>query len=1028
MIEIDHWHGNTMPNNDWWSHVMPHSSQARIKNGLHRYRLVVQNVNPGYPGLVSAFKIRANGTVKMLSDYPFGFASSRRTTADLYIIYPGYVNLSNPGSRTTYDGKWVFYLYLPRPASYLEFWDADLDYYGEVGGPNQETDDPNTPNDILPPWAIGTNPLYEGVNPGVPQDDFNHIINRRSPPVRYEIIDPVGRVYTNENPSGTQEWELFRIDTAPYDPAIMDHHAESLPAGIYTLIIEGLDVHNFGVWKFFNDLIGSDVKGRVIVPPDAICSIGDYIWNDHNRNGLPDDGESPIPGVRVLLYNQLGEIIATVNTDEEGKYLFKNVPPVHVTVRVDSTTLPSGFVVTTGQNIFQMTLEPANHPRDLDFGYAADFEPSCGKPVFAWYEAWYASAQNDSSLRYWDFDKRGGIIDTAAFDLFGEYAGINSSQRPDLYDATDPHIWEYHILQAWAAEIDAFVVDWYGKESYEHSPTRGLLNAAQRLFEKYAHAGFDFRIIVSLNEKAHGDLGENLRFIADSLLTHPAYYNGREGLARGDWTDIPRPLFVFSPYKHLDPNLFHQLRQTNLPEDVQTIWNWDGRDMALKGMVQSVYPWVQEFNTDSETGKEWGKNYLESFYASAELLEIDFVTGAAWPGFDDRNWSQGQNRWIDRQNSEVYSHTWQLAFSYQPKWILVQSWNDFNRSTHIHSSKLYRDLYLEKTRQEAIRWKGGAPCARDLSREAWSIPEGYFNGQKRPLRQSVLDEALKAFFARDYLQAKEILAMKGASSLTNGNISKPGNALVFVKGTSTYCNEGWAHAVDGILQGWGGTVTTRPQGDSDGNAWAIFRFADPGLFAFDYITLQTDNGTDDDPFAERQAQKIQVLVSKEDMRDADFTPVATINIRAGGQMEWYPLGTTAIARYVKLVILEPKYTSGGWRQIVEFDVQCRDRQGAKPASEGLTLAQVPASFALEQNYPNPFNPVTTIFYQLPQQAHVTLKIYNIQGRKVAELVQSEQAAGRYQVTWNARNMAGGIYFLRLRAGAFEAVRKMSLMK
>jgi hypothetical protein len=91
-------------------------------------------------------------------------------------------------------------------------------------------------------------------------------------------------------------------------------------------------------------------------------------------------------------------------------------------------------------------------------------------------------------------------------------------------------------------------------------------------------------------------------------------------------------------------------------------------------------------------------------------------------------------------------------------------------------------------------------------------------------------------------------------------------------------------------------------------------------------------------------------------------------------------------------------------------------------------AQIPQSFALEPNYPNPFNPATTITYRLPVPGHVELKIFNIAGAEVAQLISKEQNAGKYNVTWDATGYASGVYFCSIQAGEFNAIRKMILLK
>ena len=86
------------------------------------------------------------------------------------------------------------------------------------------------------------------------------------------------------------------------------------------------------------------------------------------------------------------------------------------------------------------------------------------------------------------------------------------------------------------------------------------------------------------------------------------------------------------------------------------------------------------------------------------------------------------------------------------------------------------------------------------------------------------------------------------------------------------------------------------------------------------------------------------------------------------------------------------------------------------------------NYALEQNYPNPFNPSTTIKYQIPENGMVTLKIFNILGEEVATLVNDFKTTGKYEVKFDASNLASGVYVYRISAGDFNASKKMLLLK
>ncbi len=85
-------------------------------------------------------------------------------------------------------------------------------------------------------------------------------------------------------------------------------------------------------------------------------------------------------------------------------------------------------------------------------------------------------------------------------------------------------------------------------------------------------------------------------------------------------------------------------------------------------------------------------------------------------------------------------------------------------------------------------------------------------------------------------------------------------------------------------------------------------------------------------------------------------------------------------------------------------------------------------FNLEQNYPNPFNPSTKINYTIAERSNVTLKVYDILGKKVAELVNKDQAAGSYDVNFDASNLASGLYIYTLNTGNFTSSKKMMLLK
>jgi uncharacterized protein (TIGR02145 family) len=113
-------------------------------------------------------------------------------------------------------------------------------------------------------------------------------------------------------------------------------------------------------------------------------------------------------------------------------------------------------------------------------------------------------------------------------------------------------------------------------------------------------------------------------------------------------------------------------------------------------------------------------------------------------------------------------------------------------------------------------------------------------------------------------------------------------------------------------------------------------------------------------------------------------------------------------------------------KVFGFSVRC-----AKDATTGIndhSNNTLPKSFDLLQNFPNPFNPNTTIQYSIAERSSVTLKVYNMLGREVAELVNGSKEAGNYEVNFDATKLVSGLYVYTLKAGSFSVSKKMLLVK
>ena len=105
-------------------------------------------------------------------------------------------------------------------------------------------------------------------------------------------------------------------------------------------------------------------------------------------------------------------------------------------------------------------------------------------------------------------------------------------------------------------------------------------------------------------------------------------------------------------------------------------------------------------------------------------------------------------------------------------------------------------------------------------------------------------------------------------------------------------------------------------------------------------------------------------------------------------------------------------------------------EGADPTvgKGSVTEADVPEAFILSQNFPNPFNPTTTIQFELPETAEVSLAVYDMLGQEVLRLESGTVAAGSHKYSVDASMLPSGTYLYRLVTPGFSQSRRMTLLK
>jgi hypothetical protein len=184
------------------------------------------------------------------------------------------------------------------------------------------------------------------------------------------------------------------------------------------------------------------------------------------------------------------------------------------------------------------------------------------------------------------------------------------------------------------------------------------------------------------------------------------------------------------------------------------------------------------------------------------------------------------------------------------------------------------------------------------------------------------------------------------------------------------------------------------------------------------VGLSMDFPSDGD-YTTRIFYSAESTVSGELLLDGEV--VSTLTFAAGGSSmlaDVFPAGAgKSSARSVTIRANGP--VNVDLVQLIEV------RGGSGVANE---QSELPEGYALEQNYPNPFNPTTAISYTLGESSHVTLTIFDVTGRQVAQLVDGVQPSGTYHVNWNALDVTSGVYLYRLQTPVGQRTRSMVVLK
>jgi hypothetical protein len=207
--------------------------------------------------------------------------------------------------------------------------------------------------------------------------------------------------------------------------------------------------------------------------------------------------------------------------------------------------------------------------------------------------------------------------------------------------------------------------------------------------------------------------------------------------------------------------------------------------------------------------------------------------------------------------------------------------------------------------------------------------------------------------------------------------------------------------------------------------WATFSYPLENIVTFSSVSVQSPNGgevwvageTEDVTWSGVNVNNVKIELSTNDGTDWSTIVESTPNT---GTYAWVVTAQDSSDEcLIRITNVENGFVYDVSDGVFTIDVV---------SSLGEELESNPTEFNLAQNYPNPFNPSTTIRYAVPKTSQVSIKLYDLTGQEVASLVNEVKEVGTYEVKFDARNLASGVYLYKMIAGDFSSVKKLNVLK
>jgi hypothetical protein len=376
----------SMPDNDWFRMTVLPEAAAIAPSGNFFYRLEVELVqNAGTdPKAFQAFKLRGSPNTTISVSGLFQFMATISTIHDYRIIYPGEGPAGVPPLDSTdplvngrkYSGAWSAFAYVNPGVQQLNWWDGDFDVVGD-------TDDANTPNTVPAFAATSPGALPEGANAiGIPEDDYGSSVEA-SAPVAWRLVTPSVRmqltspdpdgtagplspsVFTNLDPSGNGEFELFQVGTSSAtgtnDVTVA---GTQLTPGWWEYQVQGVDINNLNALYIEGELFSransillnptGAITGALVAPVSPTFAGTRTISGTRTPIATTSNQELILRGT-----TSTGEVIErTTLTRADGTYTFGDLPAGRYAIHAAGQSTPLRTAALNGGEVRHLDIDP----------------------------------------------------------------------------------------------------------------------------------------------------------------------------------------------------------------------------------------------------------------------------------------------------------------------------------------------------------------------------------------------------------------------------------------------------------------------------------------------------------------------------------------------------------------------------------------------------------------------------------------------------------------------------------------------